>query len=87
MPLNKLLEEISAFAASAGVPLRWTEIDGDPAALLRFPREFSHRQLVLESLELREDMVLVVGRTGDAVEAFSEPEQQAERAKAGDRVR
>jgi hypothetical protein len=65
VPLARFLEEIAQRAARADIPLRWTESQGAPVALVRVPLETkdARRQLVLERLDFREGEFTVAGRT------------------------
>jgi len=81
MPLGKLLEEVSALAASVGIPLRWTEIDGDPVALLKLPVELNDRRIAVDAIKLAEGAVVIAGHTEpDPPRADSESTRQAERS-------
>jgi hypothetical protein len=86
MPLGKLLDEISALAATAGIPLRWTEVAGDPVALLRLPPELDRQPFVLETLDLSEGALTIAGNTGGAEEKQGQI-QQAEREPSESRQR
>jgi hypothetical protein len=68
VPLARFLDEIASRAASSGLALRWSEIDGDPVALVKLPldrAEFKGKRLVLEELRLEEGAIIVAGRTDD----------------------
>ena len=68
VPLARFLDEIATRAASSGLPLRWTEIDGDPVALVKLPldrAEFKGKQLLVEELRLEEGAIVVAGRTDE----------------------
>lgn len=80
VPLARFLDDITHRAASAGFPLRWTETDGHPVALVRLaldPKSFQGRQLTLERLEVADRELLVGGRTEELppVEAVAEAAQ------------
>lgn len=70
VPLGRLLDDIRARAVLAGVPLRWTEADGAPVALLRVPcdvmlpghDEDDPQRLVLEQVRINQGEFVVVGR-------------------------
>src|SRR5262249_12614567 len=62
MPLSKLLEDLSGLAARAEIPLRWTEVEGDPVALLRMPLEVNERQLSIDAVELTDGAFVIAGR-------------------------
>ena len=66
IPLAQFLDEVAERAGEAGFPLRWTEMEGDPVALVTVPldpRDFRNRRLVLEKLELAAGELIVAGRT------------------------
>jgi hypothetical protein len=71
-----LLDDISRHAARAGLALRWSEVEGDPVALVRVPsavdereEEKERRRFVLEEVRLEEGELVVVGRTESVVDA------------------
>jgi hypothetical protein len=66
LPLKKVVEEVSRQAARHGVPLRWSQEQADPVALvpLQFlDDEHPDRLIHLESLTLRDGEVVLQGRT------------------------
>jgi hypothetical protein len=65
VPLARFLHEITARAAKADVPLRWTEVRGAPVAVFRLPldRDEDGRRVVLEDIRWRDGQLLVAGRT------------------------
>jgi hypothetical protein len=68
VPLQQFLETIAKRATNAGFPLRWTEIEGDPVALVKVPldpSEFRGRRLLIEELRLTDEELVVAGRTED----------------------
>jgi hypothetical protein len=85
VPLGHFLETIAQRATSAGLPLRWSEVEGDPVALVTLPLdrdEFRGKRLQVEQLELREGEIVISGCTEPAKP--QEPPQTAERtAKEG----
>jgi hypothetical protein len=75
LPFTQFREEIAERAAKAGVPIRWTETEGVPVALLRLPldpREFKGKHLVVEELRLATGELVVAGRTEPPPEAPAE---------------
>jgi len=65
VPLGKFLQELTERAARANLPLRWTEAQGTPVALIRVPRQWGqsrHRQLVLQRLVFGDGELAVAGR-------------------------
>lgn len=66
LPLNQMIERVSTQAQQLGVPLRWTQQDADPVALVRVPTQDpqdERREILLEALSLRAGEVLLSGRT------------------------
>jgi hypothetical protein len=66
LPFAQFREDIVERAAKAGVPIRWTEVDSVPVALVRLPldpRDFKGRRLVVEELRLVAGELIVAGRT------------------------
>ena len=75
LPLAQYLEKITEQCARAGVPLRWSEEEGDPVALVTLPldpKDFQNRVVCVEQIEL-EDGALVVSGSSQPVEHLSEP--------------
>lgn len=66
IPLKRWLESISEGARRAGVPLRWSHLDGDPVALVPISirhKELKDRQLVIEEIVLSDGEIRLAGRT------------------------
>lgn len=66
VPLKQFLDKISAHAQRANIPLQWSQIDGDPVALVTIPvqhEDYAHREVYLDVIELREGEVYLAGRT------------------------
>lgn len=64
IPLGQYLEKISHKCAQAGIPLRWTEEDGDPVALVTLPlnpEDFRNRRVQVEEIELTDGALIVSG--------------------------
>jgi hypothetical protein len=55
VPLTKLLDQISEAAHRSGLSLRWSQVDGDPVALVALP---------VERPEIRSGVMLEHGRNG-----------------------
>jgi hypothetical protein len=69
VPLAQLQAEVAERAAGAGFPLRWSEIDGDPVALIKLaagPEQLHHRRLVLEAIDLAEGELIITGKMEEA---------------------
>ncbi len=68
VPLARFLDEIANRASSSGLPLEWTEVEGDPVALIKLPlerEEFRGKQLLVEELRLEEGAIVVAGHTDE----------------------
>jgi uncharacterized protein YpmS len=64
LPLRQYLDRITEQCARAGVPLRWSEEEGDPVALVTLPlvpEDFQNRLVRVEQIELTEGALLVSG--------------------------
>lgn len=69
LPLKQGIDRITAAAREAGIPLRWSQKDGDPVALITLPithEQYANRQLRLDSIELRLGEIHFSGRTEQA---------------------
>lgn len=69
VPLKQILSKITAAAERGNVPLRWTQVDGDPVALVTVPvthEDYAHREIYVDSIELREGELLLAGHTEQA---------------------
>ena len=66
VPLRQFLDPISTAANNSRIPLRWSQTDGDPVALLTIPgkhEEFTEGEVLLDTIELREGSVYLAGST------------------------
>ncbi len=66
VPLAKFMDNIAEEATDAGLPLRWSEQEGDPVALVTLPldrKEFRGKQLRVEVLQINDGEIVVSGRT------------------------
>ena len=85
LPLTKVLDEISKAARQLEVPLRWSQVDGDPVALLSIEpgRDKDDNLLWLDRLELHEGEIYVAGRTvpGDPSDKSEVARQSDEQTK------
>lgn len=65
LPLHKVLTAITQSAHRMDLPLRWTEEDGDPVALITLPpqRGDGNKQLRIENLRLSDGEIYVAGST------------------------
>ena len=64
LPLGQYLDRITEQCAQAGVPLRWSEEEGDPVALVTLPltpEDFQNRLVRVEQIELTEGTLIVSG--------------------------
>jgi hypothetical protein len=82
VPLARFMDNIAEEATGAGVPLRWSEQDGDPVAIVTLPldrKEFRGKQLRVEDLQINQGEIVVSGRTDQP-----EEDQPPETADASD---
>jgi hypothetical protein len=66
VPLTRFLGRITAAAHRSDISLRWSQTEGDPVALVTVPHrheDYAHREIYLESIELRDGCVYLAGRT------------------------
>ena len=66
IPLKRFLAPITKAGADSDITLRWSQTDGDPVALVTVPHQhedYSHREIYLESIEMRDGEVVLAGRT------------------------
>lgn len=64
LPLSQYMEQITEQCAKSGLPLRWTEEEGDPVALVTLPlepKDFQDRQVRLEQIELAQGEIILSG--------------------------
>ena len=64
LPLGQYLDKITEQCAEAGVPLRWSEEEGEPVALVTLPlvpEDFHNRLVRVEQIELTEGAMIVSG--------------------------
>ncbi len=66
LPLDPWKERLSKAAEKSGLPLEWTEKDGDLVALVTLPRnhkEFKRADLLISDIQLRQGSVYLAGTT------------------------
>jgi hypothetical protein len=87
VPLARFLNEITARAAKAEVPLRWTEVRGAPVALLRLPLDQDEEgcRVVLEDIRWRNGQLVVAGRTEEPLLPTEKDEQPTTAVQPGDK--
>jgi hypothetical protein len=63
VPLTKLLDQISVAAQKSGLSLRWSQLDGDPVALVALPVERPELRagVMLDQLEVGRGALVVSG--------------------------
>jgi hypothetical protein len=69
VPLKQILDKITAAARRGKLPLRWTQFDGDPVALVTVPvthEDYAHREIYLDSITLQEGELHLAGHTEQA---------------------
>ena len=70
LPLKQVLDAVTTQARQRALPLRWSQEQADPIALIQIPTQAEQhrgREMILESVSLRDGSVLVTGRTGRAL--------------------
>jgi hypothetical protein len=75
LPLKQFLDRITQVARDNGLPLLWSQQEGDPVALFQIPSSYeglSGKHLRIETLELREGELYLAGHTERAGEAYDE---------------
>jgi hypothetical protein len=68
VPVRQFLDRISRSAERNSIPLRWSQTDGDPVALVTIPsqhEDYVHREIFVETIELRDGEVYLAGRTDE----------------------
>lgn len=66
VPLKRFLAPITKAGADSDIALRWSQVDGDPVALVTVPHQhedYSHREIHLETVEMRDGEIVLAGRT------------------------
>ena len=65
LPLDEVLDRITAVAGKADLQLRWQQAEGDPVALLsiRPPRDDDERVVRIESIKLGDGEIYLAGRS------------------------
>lgn len=66
VPLKRFLAPITKAGADSDIELRWSQVDGDPVALVTVPHQhedYAHREIYLESIEMRDGEIALAGRT------------------------
>lgn len=75
LPIKQGLDRITTAAREAGIPLRWSQKEGDPVALVTLPlthEQYGKRLLKLKSLELRAGEIYLAGETERAPSAAAQ---------------
>jgi hypothetical protein len=68
LPMKSFLDHISTVAGRLSLPLRWTQVSGDPVALLTLPSEFKsfeNRKVEFTVVELLEGEIRIGGHARD----------------------
>jgi hypothetical protein len=66
LPLKGVLDRVTAQARDRNLPLRWTQHDADPVALIPIPVEheqYRGHQLLLDAVSLGDGSLLLTGHT------------------------
>ena len=72
LPMKSFLEHISTAAEQLSLPLRWTQVAGDPVALLTLPSEFKsfeNRKVEFTVVDILEGKIRIGGHARDDGEA------------------
>jgi hypothetical protein len=87
--LKQILDHATRYANKSEIPLRWVQENGDPVALVTVPserKEFIHRRIHIETVELRDGEVYLAGRTDDSEHSPPPTVRQASFIKADEEV-
>ncbi len=74
VPLKRFLAPITKACERSDITLRWSQTDGDPVALVTIPHkhdDYAHREIYLETFEVRDGEILLAGRTKKTVDALN----------------
>lgn len=66
VPLKQILKKVTSAAERGDVPLRWTQEDGDPVALVTVPithEDYAHREIYVDAIALQEGELHLSGHT------------------------
>lgn len=66
LPLGNVLDAISQAARQRNLPLRWTQADGDPVALITVLPARDRKTVHIETLKLGDNAILLTGTTDAA---------------------
>ena len=69
LPLAQYLEKVTERCARSGVPVRWSEEEGDPVALVTLPldpKDFQNRKVRVEQVGLEDGALVVAGSSEPA---------------------
>lgn len=81
LPLQQFLDQITRAAKQSGITIRWSQLDGDPVALVTVPDEdpeYAYRHIWLESISLREGQLCLSGKTEETDDSAEAPQQVAD---------
>lgn len=68
VPIRQFLDRVTAQARRGDIELRWSQMDGDPVALVKIPSQhenYVHHAIFVETIELRDGEIYLAGRTSD----------------------
>jgi hypothetical protein len=72
VPVRQFLDRISTAARRGDIELRWSQDQGDPVAFVTIPSQhesYVHRQIFVETIEVREGQIYLAGITDDPRQA------------------
>ena len=65
LPVMQVADDVSKACQELALPVRWTQVDGQPVALVDFNRggDAKKAQIVLDAVELRDAAIYIAGHT------------------------
>lgn len=80
LPLQDFLDDAAKVARRGKLDLRWSQVEGEPVALIRIPTQhddYRFREVHIDTIELREGAIYFAGQTGETATAQNAPTPQA----------
>ena len=66
VPLKQMLDKIAVAAKRSDLPLRWSQTEGEPVALVTVPvqhEDYAHREIYVDKIEVRDGEIYLAGHT------------------------
>jgi hypothetical protein len=66
LPIDSFADQLTEGMLAYGAEVEWSEIDGDPVALMLFPEETFHlgkKFLTVQALEIEERKLVITGKS------------------------